>query len=368
MPIDSKECFTDLTLDGQLYEILQAVEAGTGDYVLKTGDTMTGKLNLPASTTASAPLNLGSGTNPTLSVAGDIWIEANNLVYKGGTSGPFVATCSNRINQFVVPQSIFVGNPQSATTPAFKITQTGSGEAFRVEDESPDPTPFVISTTGKVGIGTAPDATVALSVDSTGVKFSDNTIQTTAATSGVTSVTATAPIQSTGGTTPVISTTQSGAASDGYLSSTDWNKFTDKVYCISLGHSSVTLDAGGTNVFFSNIFDLGPVTTYNRRQFKIPFSGTIIAASLSFYNGGGATPAGHSGATMSLYNVDTNATVASLINYNVDGIATLNSLSQTATGLNIAVVAGTTYNIYLQAGTFSTNPTSVRQVINLFIK
>ena len=34
--------------------------------------------------------------------------------------------------------------------------------------------------TGKLGIGTAPDATVGLKLDSTGVKFSDNSIQTTA--------------------------------------------------------------------------------------------------------------------------------------------------------------------------------------------
>lgn len=38
---------------------------------------------------------------------------------------------------------------------ALKVTQTGAGEAFRVEDEtSPDATPFVITATGDVGVGT----------------------------------------------------------------------------------------------------------------------------------------------------------------------------------------------------------------------
>jgi hypothetical protein len=46
--------------------------------------------------------------------------------------------------------------------------------------------------------------------------------------SGVTNVTATAPLASTGGTTPDISITQSGAATNGYLSSTDWNTFNNK--------------------------------------------------------------------------------------------------------------------------------------------
>lgn len=46
--------------------------------------------------------------------------------------------------------------------------------------------------------------------------------------SGVSAVTATAPLASTGGSTPDISITQSGAATSGYLSSTDWNTFNNK--------------------------------------------------------------------------------------------------------------------------------------------
>lgn len=44
----------------------------------------------------------------------------------------------------------------------------------------------------------------------------------------VTAVTASAPLASSGGSTPNISITQSGAATDGYLSSTDWNTFNSK--------------------------------------------------------------------------------------------------------------------------------------------
>ena len=46
--------------------------------------------------------------------------------------------------------------------------------------------------------------------------------------SGVTSVTGTAPIASSGGTTPDISITQADGTTDGYLSSTDWNTFDGK--------------------------------------------------------------------------------------------------------------------------------------------
>jgi hypothetical protein len=44
----------------------------------------------------------------------------------------------------------------------------------------------------------------------------------------VDSVSGTAPISSSGGVTPTISISQSGAAQDGYLSSTDWNTFNNK--------------------------------------------------------------------------------------------------------------------------------------------
>jgi hypothetical protein len=43
----------------------------------------------------------------------------------------------------------------NATTPALRITQTGTGNALEVEDSAnPDATPFVVDATGNVGIGT----------------------------------------------------------------------------------------------------------------------------------------------------------------------------------------------------------------------
>jgi len=53
-------------------------------------------------------------------------------------------------------------------------------------------------------------------------------------TNAVTSVTGTAPIASSGGTTPAISISQSSALSDGYLSSSDWSTFNAKQNAITL--------------------------------------------------------------------------------------------------------------------------------------
>lgn len=55
-----------------------------------------------------------------------------------------------------------------------------------------------------------------------------------AAGSGVTDVTGTLPIVSTGGTTPDISMAAADTGHDGYLSSTDWNTFNDKQDALTL--------------------------------------------------------------------------------------------------------------------------------------
>ena len=59
---------------------------------------------------------------------------------------------TNVTNSFTTNQVI----EASTSAAALRITQTGSGEALRVEDSSnPDSTPFVIDASGNVGIGTS---------------------------------------------------------------------------------------------------------------------------------------------------------------------------------------------------------------------
>jgi len=193
-------------------------------YVLKAGDTMTGKLNLPASTSSSVPLNLGNGVSPTTTVAGDVFASGNNIFFKGQTGGPYIFAYKNDTNTFLVPQIISTVSPTGDSAPALRITQAGGGEALRVEDQTtPDATAFIVSTSGRVGIGTAPDATVGLKLDSTGVKFNDGTIQTTAAitttairgqvskmTSGTITIATAGTYQSTGLTATLDATTAVG--------------------------------------------------------------------------------------------------------------------------------------------------------------
>ncbi len=190
--------------------------------VQKSGDAMTGKLTAAASDT-EAKLNIGaplSGANPSTLASGDIWISnQSKLAWRAGASTVNAAGTTQQ-NTFNQPQTIGstanaapvlsvsnTGSREAATftaqgtSPAVRITQTGTGESLRVEDEAnPDATPFVVSASGRVGIGTDPDATVALKVDATGIKFNDGTVQTTAATGGGGSGTVTS-VDVSGGTT-----------------------------------------------------------------------------------------------------------------------------------------------------------------------
>jgi hypothetical protein len=76
---------------------------------------------------------------------------------------------------------------------------------------------------------------------------------------GVTSVTGTAPIASSGGATPDISITQADATTDGYLSSADWNTFDGK-FDTPTGTSSDYLDGTGTPTPFPTLTN-GTVTS-----------------------------------------------------------------------------------------------------------
>jgi hypothetical protein len=185
--------------------------ADLSGYVLKSGDTMTGKLVAAADLTASK-LNIGNaiGTPGPTSVAdGDIWITNQNKLAWRTNGNTINAAGLSQTNTFSQPQTIGVtsnaspvfsatntGTREAAvftaqgTSPAVRITQTGTGESFRVEDStSPDSTAFVISNLGRVGVGVTPDAIVALSVDTSGIKFGDGTIQTTASIAGATGAT-----------------------------------------------------------------------------------------------------------------------------------------------------------------------------------
>jgi hypothetical protein len=156
-------------------------------YAPLAGASFTGKVNINNGTTA-APLNIGSNVSPASSAPGDIWIATTNLAYRDSNGVLRNTVSTNQGNTFTQQQII---SQASSATPSLAVTQTGNGGgvlvtntgngySFKVEDAaSPDATPFAIDASGRVGIGIAPDATVALTVDSTGIKFNTLTFNPT---------------------------------------------------------------------------------------------------------------------------------------------------------------------------------------------
>ena len=85
--------------------------------------------------------------------------------------------------------------------------------------------------------------------------WGDHSTQGYVTTSGVTSVTGTAPVVSSGGTTPDISMAAATTSVDGYLSSTNWNTFNNKLS--SVGGDAAPILGGDLDVNGNSIVSSG---------------------------------------------------------------------------------------------------------------
>ena len=93
----------------------------------------------------------------------NIWLSSANYKFKlTDSEGTEIWTVDNIAAPSTALSPVFSSNVTiSANTsgPALLVTQTGAGSAIRVQDSAdPDSSPFVVDTTGQVGIGTATPA------------------------------------------------------------------------------------------------------------------------------------------------------------------------------------------------------------------
>ena len=149
--------------------------------------------------------------------------------------------------------------------------------------------------------------------------------------SGVTDVTATAPIVSTGGTTPDISMAVADAGHDGYLSSTDWNTFDAKVDSVTATYPMFS--TGGANPDLSMYEADGTVPGYistadyvyfaNKQQALV--SGTNIKTinGSSLLGSGNLTISGGGGGIHALVKPQTGDTVTVNINATAPSVITV---------------------------------------------
>lgn len=167
--------------------------------------------------------------------------QAANLVYAGPESGSPAATAFRALVNADLPNSgATVGTYGSATQVA-QVTVNAKGVVTAVADVTVTPAFSSITATPTTltgyGISDAQPldgdlSAIAALTGTTGLlkKTAENTwILEEASPSGITAVTATSPLVSSGGTAPDISIPQASGSVAGYLSSADWTTFSNKV-------------------------------------------------------------------------------------------------------------------------------------------
>ncbi|NBS35443.1 MAG: tail fiber protein, partial [Methylocystaceae bacterium] len=115
----------------------------------------------------------------------NIWLSSANYKFKlTDANGTEIWTVDNIAAPSTALSPVFTSNVTiSANTsgPALLVTQTGAGAAIRVQDSAdPDASPFVVDTSGQVGIGTAtPGNALDLAGGTIQVSSSGGTARTT---------------------------------------------------------------------------------------------------------------------------------------------------------------------------------------------
>ena len=171
-----------LTFPDGTTQVTAATTPSLSGYALLSGATFTGKVNTTATAT-TAPLNIAvATTNPTTTVAGDIWVGMNNIFFKDSINVQRALLNSNTQNTFSAPNT-FTGNVVieglNNTLPMLRVTQTGIGHALVVEDHTnPDTSAFIVNNTGQVGINKDPSTfgfVLGVGLDVTGKVLTSST-------------------------------------------------------------------------------------------------------------------------------------------------------------------------------------------------
>ena len=252
-------------------------------------------------------------------------------------------TVSARLH--VVPSSTGIGALFSGTTSAdmVRITQTGSGNALVVEDETnPDATPFIVTAAGSVGIGSAIPATKLDVIGDIRSSTALRTIKSQIADEG-----AGVLFQTTGylrfsnGASEFIRLSSTGNLGIGTDNpATKLDVFGNAKIRTLGGTSSLTIGEGQTSNQYA-VIDLVGDTTYNQSGLRIIRDNTGANASSSIYHRG-------TGA-LTLYTVESapiefrTSNSSYVSRYDANGNFLINSVTPTGTASQNLQVTGGAY-------------------------
>ena len=191
---------------------------------------------------------------------------------------------------------------------------------------------------------------------STGTTYNGSTAITINATGSggtVTSVTGTAPIASSGGTTPAISISQATTSTNGYLSSTDWNTFNNKqpsgTYVTSVTGTAPVVSSGGTTPAISMAAATASVNGYltstDWNTFNNKGSGTVTSVSgTGTVNGITLTGTVTSSGSLTLGGTLSGIGNSQLTYSTISGVSLGSNLFNLTAGTGVTFSSGTTYN------------------------
>jgi hypothetical protein len=183
----------------------------------------------------------------------------------------------------------------NGSTETLTINHTsGSGKAINVTKGGNNEGLYINKTSGSGNaatiVGTL-EATTLKKTGGTSAQFlkADGSVDSTAYGTGtVTSVTASSPLASSGGTTPNITIQQASGSQSGFISSTDWTTFNNKTSNVGTVTSvaALTLGTSGTDLSSSVANSTTtPVITLNVPTASAANRGALSAADWTTFNG-----------------------------------------------------------------------------------
>jgi hypothetical protein len=301
-----------------------------------------GLLSALGDVTITSPTN-GQG----LSYNGTAWVNAT-----GAGSGTVTSVS-------VVSANGLAGTVATATsTPAITLSTTitgllkGNATAISAAVSGTDYAPATSGSSILYGNGAGGFSAVTVG---TGLSFTTGTLSATNAGT-VTSVTATSPVASTGGATPVISMPAATTTVSGYLTSADWNTFNGKQAALGFTPynatnpsnyialaSAITGYTVGTNTALAATDTLLAGLGKIQGQINARGAGTVtgVTGTAPVVSSGGATPAISMAAASSGVNGYMTGTYATKLDGIAAGATNVTNTNQLTNGAGFITSAGT---------------------------